>query len=535
MSNRSISIAQTYADAIFDRVSRPIEPPGFTPNWADHPLRHTVYPDAPRYSLAEPVVPTLSLGDALAGLTAPPSAAPLSFAALSAILRLAHGPAGRRLAITWNGENASRTHYHQALYGRGTASGGGLYPTELYLASGPSGAVQPGVYHYASGLHALEQIAVGDPTPLIRQALLDHPAAAGADQFLLVGVDFWKNAYKYNNFSYHVVTQDTGALLGSLRLLAAGYGANVRSLLWFHDAAVNQALGLTTVGESVLAVLPLNAAARPLPIHSAAPPVRYRPFQRSRTVVQFPMVEAVHAGALVVDEPRPDPATTAALLTRRLPAATHRVALPPVAHAALAMPLVETLRRRSSSFGRFSARTPMTAAELATMLASAAAAAQAPTDLVAADPATALTGLMVFVNHVRGIAPGIYRYDPAAHELLLIAPGDSTAFQQRTYFLNNYNLAEVGALIVLTGRLNPALRAYGNRGLRLLNLEIGAMVQTLYLAGTALGLGCGAALGFDNAQVTAELQLARDDERAILWLMVGHERPVQPSFTDYLF
>lgn len=534
MRNRSISIAQTYADAIFDRVAKPIEPPGFTPNWADYPLRHTVYPTAPRYSLPEPALSALSLGDALARISAPTSAASLSFAALSAILRLAHGPAGRRLAITWNGENQSRTQYHRALYGRGTASGGGLYPTELYLASGPSGSLLPGVYHYASGLHALEQIAVGDPTPLIRQALLDHPAAAGADQFLLVSVDFWKNAYKYNNFSYHVVTQDTGALLGSLRLLAAGYGANLRSLLWFHDAAVNQALGLTTVGESVMAVIPLNAAAPILPAHSAAPPVRCRPFQRSRTVVQFPMVEAVHAGALVVDEPRPDPATAAAL-ARRLPAPAQRVELPPVERTALAMPLVETLRRRSSSFGRFSARVPLTAAELATMLASAAAAAQAPTDLAPADPATALTGLMVFVNHVRGIAPGIYRYDAATHQLLLITPGDSTAFQQRTYFLQNYNLAEVGALIVLTGRLNPALHAYGNRGLRMLNMEIGAMVQTLYLAGTALGLGCGAALGFDNAKVTAELQLDRDDERAMLWLMVGRERPVQPSFADYLF
>lgn len=532
MRNRTTAIAQAYADAIFHRVSRPIEPPGFSPNWADYPLRHAVYPTAPRFALAQPDLPSLGLADALERIAAPSRPGCWTFAALSSSLRLAHGPSGRRLAITWNGENHSRARYHQAMYGRGTASGGGLYPTELYLATGASGDLLPGVYHYASGLHALERLSLGDPTPALRQALLRHPEAASADQFLLLSVNFWKNAHKYNNFSYHVVTQDAGALLGSLRLLAAGANHSARPLLWFHDEAVNAAVGLDTAAESVMAVLPLNhgrptSPAAPL----AAPPVGHRPFQRSRAVRSFPMVDEVHAGTLVVDEPRPDgPLSPAPRPDPLLPA----VELPGSTGRALATPLAELFRRRNSSFGRFSAHTPTTADELGALLAAGALASRAPTDLSSGGSA-ALTGLRVFVNHVAGIAPGVYSYDAQAQQLLRTAPGDHSAFLQQAYFLKNYNLAEVGALIVLTGRLGAALRAYGNRGLRVLNLEVGAVVQTIYLAGTALGLGCGAALGFDNATVATALGLDPAEERAMLWLMVGRERPTQASFDDVLF
>jgi len=37
-----------------------------------------------------------------------------------------------------------------------------------------------------------------------------------------------RNSYKYHSFSYHVVTQDIGALLGSFALIARGMGKPIR-------------------------------------------------------------------------------------------------------------------------------------------------------------------------------------------------------------------------------------------------------------------------------------------------------------------
>jgi SagB-type dehydrogenase family enzyme len=539
MDNRTTHVAQTYADAIFDRVARPIEPPGFKPNWGDQPLRHTIYPGAEQLALPELLAPPHPFADALNRLGAHNPRSQLSVAALASCLRLSLGGLSRRLTITWNGENAARTHYHQAMYGRGAASGGGLYPTEVYLAAGPSGPLAPGIYHYAGGRHSIERLAVGDPTAAVHAALLDHPDAVRADQFLLVSVNFWKNAYKYNNFSYHVVTQDTGAFLGAFRLLAAGFGADLGTLLWFHDEGINRILGLDTTAESVLAAIPFHVAngksAAGLGLDTTpAPTILHRPFQRSRTIVRFPMVEETHQSTLIVDEPHPTPDAVLDALTPRPRTGRERVALPLPERSRLEASLTDVFVRRNSSFGRFSPQTALTMEELATLLAAGAAAHRAPTDVTGASDGAILTQLMVFINHVQGIQPGIYAYDKRRHDLELVRAGDHTQFLQRSYFLHNYNVAHAGAVIVMTGRVGPALRAYGNRGLRILNIEIGATVQTLYLTGTALGLGCGAALGFDNAMVTQALGLDRNDERAMLWFMVGHEREIQPSFDDRL-
>ena len=182
------------------------------------------------------------------------------------------------------------------------------------------------------------------------------------------------------------------------------------------------------------------------------------------------------------------------------------------------------LATRSSSFGRFRRPPELTAAELGTTLAFAAAGRHHPADAGLPGDTPALTRLWVFANHVDGLASGGYAYCPRRHALLPAGPepeGGMSAFLQQQYFLTNYTMGQVGAVLAISGRRDAVLDAYGPRGYRIFNAEIGAVAQRAYCASTAQRVGCGAVLGFDNVSMDTALALDGTDERTVLFLLLG--------------
>ncbi|MGW1142411.1 nitroreductase family protein, partial [Streptomyces zhihengii] len=186
------------------------------------------------------------------------------------------------------------------------------------------------------------------------------------------------------------------------------------------------------------------------------------------------------------------------------------------------------LRRRRSSFGRFDAQRPVAADQLAACLAAAAAGARLGGDTGGDD--VRLAKLYAFVNHVEGLAPGSYEYDPGTRGLRLISEERPGAFLQKNYFLSNYNLEQAGAVLVPTVRTAAVLDAVGDRGYRLVNATVGAVSQAVYTASSALGLGCGVALGFDNISYIEELGLDGTGEAPLLIMLIGNERPGPADF-----
>jgi SagB-type dehydrogenase family enzyme len=221
------------------------------------------------------------------------------------------------------------------------------------------------------------------------------------------------------------------------------------------------------------------------------------------------------------------PAPTALLPALALPTGPTTARCPLPQPVPLEMNIRTAVRRRRSSFGRFQAARPVQAQQLAAALAAAAAAAPATDVTTAGSP---LVKLYAFVNHVDGIEPGSYAYDPVSRELALLSAEPPGRFLQRNYFLSNYNLEQSGAVLVPTIRTRQVLRAVGDRGYRLVNASIGAVAQALYTASAAMGLGCGVALGFDNVSFIEELQLEGTDETPLLVMMLGNERPAPADF-----
>ncbi|MFD6275873.1 nitroreductase family protein [Streptomyces sp. NPDC060209] len=533
--------AHEYADAVLHRGRVPMEPADFVPDWPDGPRKCKFYPGVESYALPDgdglPDAPA-ARGLLPAGAPGPdPATAPdpagFTLPLLSAMLKDSYGLTGRRLGIQANSDLTGLPFYTHANWSRGTAGGGGLYPVSIYWAAGPSGPLTPGIHYYDIHRHAVQRLLTGDVSARIREALgPDAPAEAlETDQYLILGVKYWQNSFKYNSFSYHVVSTDLGTLVQTWRIWAGARGLRTAPVLWFDEPRLNGLLGTTGEEEGVFAVVPLRWADEQAPAAAVAAPgpdpaVRHRDVERSRTVLDFPTVRAMHTATTARAADRPASGALAPAAALPVPAGGTRVALP--APAFPDVPVRRTLRERRSSFGRFDAARPLTRAQLSAVLA-ACAATSLESD---ADPAGTVrqARLYAFVSHVEGIGPGAYAYDPDADELRLVEAGAQGEFLQENYFLANYNLEQAGAVLVPTVRTTAVLDAVGDRGYRLAVGTAGAVAQTFYVAAAALGIGAGVALGFDNISFIEKLGLGDGDEAPLLIMPLGNERPRPADF-----
>lgn len=535
-----MSYAQEYAAAVMWRGRVAMEPVGFTPDWGDAPRKGRFYPGLDLLPL--PVGSVAATASVQTGLHPPVDRAGrgLTLPALGGMLLDSCATIGRRLGVQANTDLAALPSYPHANWFRGTASGGGLYPCAVYWVCGPRGPLTPGVYHYSPPRHALAPLLTGDVTGTVRAALGDLPVATRTDQFLLISVKLWQNAFKYNSFSYHAVTMDVGTVVQTWRIWAQAQGMRVEPVLWFDEEPLNRLLGVSAEDEGVFAVVPLDWDTTTDPPPSAGPAgvdgpaaatdrpaaaVRHRDRERSQRVRTFDALRRMRGATLGYAAHRP---SSDALHTAAAVAAVPgpRLALPDP--QPLSVDVRTALRRRRSSFGRFEARAPIDAAQLAALLA-ASAGARFDSDATGPDTPP-LIKVYAFVNHTREVPPGAYEYEPTTNALRPVRSGPPGEFLQRNYFLANYNLEQAAAVLVPTVRTTAVLDAVGDRGYHLVNATIGAVAQNCYTAASAIGLGCGVALGFDNISYIEELGLAETGEYPLLIMLVGHERPDPADF-----
>ncbi|MCT4353370.1 nitroreductase family protein [Streptomyces sp. Je 1-79] len=539
--------AHDYAAAIMRRGRVPMPPADHVPNWADAPRKTKYYPGVDSLPLPDCAYPAdASLDRGLAGH--PGGGAGFDLALLSGMLRDSYGLTGRRLGVQANTDLSALPSYPLANWSRGTASGGGLYPVSVYWVSGASGPVPPGVHYYATRHHAMQRLLTGEVTGEVREALGEGaPGPAPTDQYLVLGVKYWQNAFKYNSFSFHAVSMDIGTVLQTWRMWARARGLEIEPALWFDEERLARLLGVRSDEEGVFAVVPLRwAGASKAGAPAARASVRRTDVERSRTVLTFEAVTGMQAATSRGAADRP---TAGALAPAAVaPPHTDRPEVPLPVPRSLEADVRTALRRRRSSFGRFDAQRPIGADQLAACLAAATAASRLGGDTGGAGGSGGTGGgtgamgdaggagdawparLYVFVNHVEGLATGSYAYDPDAGALRLIKEGRPGAFLQKNYFLANYNLEQAGAVLVPAMRTSAVLDAVGDRGYRLVGATIGAVSQAVYTASAAMELGCGVALGFDNISYIEELGLDGTGEAPLLIMLVGHERPGPADF-----
>ena len=141
---------------------------------------------------------------------------------------------------------------------------------------------------------------------------------------------------------------------------------------------------------------------------------------------------------------------------------------------------------------RFYAPTPLTAAQLGTILKAAILGDQQ--DWPHEEDAGVGLQLLTVAWRVEGIEPAVYSYHPQSHELAYVGPAPDP--KEATSLALQAEFASAPVLIFVTGNLAAACERYGSWGHRQLLLRAGAAGQRLWLASIGVGLAGTVFAGF---------------------------------------
>jgi SagB-type dehydrogenase family enzyme len=498
-------------------------------NWNDAPSKFNIYVESTRIPLSGRVnCKKLCIAKFDA---APPISQSriISIEEISDFLLLTTGILRRKLSLNWILDGIESSTHRRTTYARGTASGGGLYPILAYLVVGDDVDLQEGVYHYDDAHHGLVRLQLGNFEPSV-VAALNFEDTNPPNLWVILTVRFWKSAFKYHNFSYQVVTQDVGAVIGSMELVAHALGWNVTVVYWFKDKLLSSLLGLHIDEEAPLAVLSLrkgasrhnsqhmleNATGMNRPIHNL-PNARHRAYERSRKPSLPKLLSYVHSETLLEEVRRPS-----------LPPSSWPLNSAPIPRETIEGDLHSILMRRETNWGLLRREPALEAEVLGRLLHFVAYGARYNTDLYGCPAAVPSLRIALISRTIVGLPQGVYDYDFSNAQLSLRAGFASQSSLQSIYFLTNHNLDQISAVLVVVGRIATVLGALGGRGIRVMNAEAGMAAQRAYIAAASLSIGCGAALGFDARQISELLSLDGRVEIPLLLIFVGNQS--DPAF-----
>ncbi|MTH54988.1 SagB/ThcOx family dehydrogenase [Bacillus mangrovi] len=444
-----------------DRAS----PPDWQPDWEDAPLPYKIYRD----------LPVLSLSD--------------KNGFIGEFGRFLLYTYGLTQAVQYTGQDGTL----QTGARRFAPSGGGLYPSELYMYLNIPEA-PAGVYHYDAAHHSLVLLREGNFDSCTDQALGSRCEVSTCFCTIFLTTRFWKNFFKYNLFSYRLQGLDAGVLIGQLEETAKRFGWASGIYYQFLDRALNHLLGINGEEESVYAVIPLSADATHWQresetvftaeeLCSGILPIQTDHIERSERVLAFPVITELNAYSFMDST-----------------AEFKRVAgkLEPLHGILSKLPgnrfrydFKEACKNRFSPDLDFISR-KITKQQAGDLLCEAAAAFTSRKD-------TDTGGPDVYINFfgVEGIQNGAYRYHPKEQQLELLRPGDHRDCLQEALTLHNVNLYAVPMVIHLAGERGHFLPQLGYRGYRIQQMETGSFTQRLLLAASAMGLGGHPLLGYD--------------------------------------
>lgn len=141
-----------------------------------------------------------------------------------------------------------------------------------------------------------------------------------------------------------------------------------------------------------------------------------------------------------------------------------------------------------------------------------------------APSAGALAPLEVYLvaGEVRGLPPGVYRYEPGKHRLVFVREGDHRAAVGAATF-GQGDLMRAPVVIVIAAVYERVTRKYGVPGRGYVHMEVGSAAQNVYLQAEALGLATVQMGAFGGDAVRRVLNLPADHEPLTL-MPVGRRR-----------
>jgi SagB-type dehydrogenase family enzyme len=415
-------------------------------------------------------------------------------------------------------------------YRRHAPSGGGLYPNELYIYLKIEN-LPDGVYHYDPAHHRLILLRAGNFDSYIAAAIGDRCDISSCFGTAFISTMFWKNFFKYNNFSYRLQGLDAGVMMGQLLATAKRFGFASGVYFQYLDSAINHLLGLSEQEESVYSIIPLSVETTNWSANGGGSgknitseelkrelkPVVFKRYERSEKVLEFPnLITLNEASKLEATE------SFNRLCNQPCEVKGDRQFTLPRTES-LAFDLAEAGKKRSSPEMDF-IMSRISQQQVSYLLKESMSAASYRNDLdeiyCSNEPRVSIFGC--FYN-VEGIPDGAYYYNQAEHILQEIQQGDHRLRLQTGLSIDNVNLQQVPLCLHVAGNKEFFREELGYRGYRILQMEAGMLVQNLLLTASALGLGGHPLLGFDTGK--ADELYRMKGATSLIQIPIGSYRP----------
>ncbi|MFJ8265713.1 SagB family peptide dehydrogenase [Peribacillus asahii] len=413
-------------------------------------------------------------------------------------------------------------------------SGGALYPNELYvyikLEDAPTG-----IYHYDVAHHRLILVREGNYDFYLSRSLGNSYSITDCFCTVFVSTIFWKNFYKYNNFSYRLQGLDAGVLIGQSLEVANQMGFSSKVCYQFLDQSINHLLGLSEQDESVYAVIPLSVNPSIYGVDNdqnreeiisatdlcrEVPLLKHVSYNRSKRIVDYPMLRKLNEASMFE--------TTQSFVkikknnSGKFPLGTEMILLPVTENFSYDLATICSKRYSPDSdfiMGKVSQT------KLATLLKETCSFSYQNDLDDTHENVGGRVSLYGSLYNVEGVSSGAYSYDNSAHALRRITKGDYRQFLQLGLVMPNVNLYQVPLCMHVIGDKNHLINRLGMRGYRIQQMEAGILVQRLLLVSCALGMGGHPLLGFDVNQCDQLYEIDSKGKTSLIQIPVGPYRP----------
>ena len=155
---------------------------------------------------------------------------------------------------------------------------------------------------------------------------------------------------------------------------------------------------------------------------------------------------------------------------------------------------------------------PLTIAEISQILWSAQGITEKRMGFRTAPSAGALYPLEIYIviGKVKDLVPGVYKYRPEGHDIVLISSGDKRVDLYRISLMQDC-IKNAPVVLVISAIFERTTRKYGERGIRYVYMEAGHSAQNVYLQCETLGLGTVVVGAFDDEGVRRVLNLGKGE------------------------
>lgn len=394
----------------------------------------------------------------------------------------------------------------ESLYLRASPTAGGLYPTEIYLATRDLSTVDNGIYNFQAKDHSLVPVWEGNFWDEFEKYTIGHEAVAQSQIILIFTAVYYRSAWRYQDRAYRRILLDTGHILGNLTAYAHEEGFSPFSIGGFYDAAVNRLLFLDEEEEGTILLVALprtTGLSEEMHLRSAYPSHRtsHDPDQYGKNLLM-----QIHRASYIQKGEEVPPDSHRHPLSELEEPYQDRAAIS--FHAA---PIEwedgigQTILVRRST--RAYSGEPFLKEELGSVLAFSYQ------DMVENrlqnlfDPS--LLHTYILIHRVLSIEPGVYYFAPLSQELRTLQSGDLR--QNAWHFCLGQELGrDAAAMVIHVTHLPKAIERYGDRAYRYVHLDAGQIGERMNLAAIRLGLGASGIGGFFDDEINALLGLSLD-------------------------